>query len=334
MSFDEEDDLVSMFETGMSVMDESAELKRLRLILDTISPVAGYRKLAAIHADVAAWLKKVDNKRASLEYRLTGVKRSWLKKQLKKFKDNCDNVSPMGEPLEGVKDPALATDYSPYAVEAHRTLFNQKAYGVLPEPDGERMTFADDHDFDDTPRWWSSNIYIGKFCRTDFCKKWVSDIRWGDTIGGRFTHISKLMPAWMIDEYPAVKEFKRRWYNDPKSLTIREIGYGKYKRWACGMIVKDGKWLWAPMTHKSSQYFDWRIKRGDMEFKRKRIEALEKGDNVVTYQKRRDHMLVTWKKADDQTGLWAIWAQVKMSYMDARLDYKKRLKAHWTQIQI
>lgn len=347
---------VGRFEVGFYVDDQSLQLKKLRNALDILAPLAGYRKMD--NPEVKSWLQQVGD----LDHQILGKKtgpKSVFGMLLRRFKDELINVTPLGESMH-VSFVESATQYSDYALEAHRLAVTREAYGELPEPDVERQRLVEDYEIQDTPFWWR-NIYIGKFCNRTTKFRWLDDIRISREVGGSlFATLSDFGPYWLMADRPKIKEFRDRWYNDPKRLTWRKIGYGNKQRWAGGMVIvcpktviKYGKevikkgdyvYLWAPMSYRSSQYFDWRKKQeteeGDPTLVRTKAwrrgtPTLTKGDKTIAFKKRHRDVLVRYLTADPQTGLYAIWRMPdgsegkSITYSEARSMWNRYVDEGW-----
>jgi hypothetical protein len=101
--------------------------------------------------------------------------------------------------------------------------------------------------------------------------------------------VNALIPDYMVKDHPVVKEFLDRFYNSPRSLEWFKTGSKKWERWACGMVIgsgpMEGKYLWAPLSTKSSASLDWWKENDGKVREPKYCRALYYGDWIIAYRK-------------------------------------------------
>ena len=191
------------------------------------------------------------------------------------------------------------------------------------------------------PYWWK-HIYMGRFRigrvadnapktmkqnETSVGPLWVPDIRlsavdpdgdgWVDV---PFKHITAVGKWYLMQENATVKEFIHRFYNQPKRLFWKKIGYGEKVRWACGMITPRGQYIWSPLAYKSSNKLDWYKENEGKSWTPKRKRALYVRDNygdwVIQYGKQGDFIRVIKMKSNDATGMFEIWKDINMTWQE------------------
>lgn len=149
--------------------EDSLDLRRVKQIRDVINH--GIEKMLG-DVEVADWVKKLGGIEAINQRLLGGVKttkKSWYGRTCQRLKEELGyEPRPIGDalPIEGVES---ATSYSSYAVEAHRTMVNRKAYGQV--HDMEELCFTPDweairgyQDLSFKPFWWKG-MSIGRFSK-------------------------------------------------------------------------------------------------------------------------------------------------------------------------
>lgn len=322
---------VSSFENGISVDEQNRVLTKVRHISDILS-----NSVAQLRDDpeVMKWLEDEILRKRVTEDELKGLTKEQLQvmayrifqedlvgsyydvpgKQVLEWYQNarlaCRSMlgyepTPVGEPM---MDPIEgATGYTSYAVTVHRELVNQKAYGLLPDPEETSTVNWDsmwmDLDSSDVPGWWS-RVSIGRFRRgsykhsgqlrqteTSLGAIWMVDIRVSkDGIGvGRFAHISTYKGGYSVMlEHPSVVELIRRFYNEPRRLTWVKVGREPKARWAAGMQTPSGNWMWCTTTWKSSNLIDWHRENDDKPYEAKLRRAIYLGEWIITYRKARE----------------------------------------------
>lgn len=333
------------WESGMGLTTvEEQDVARVRLIRDTLEN--SVRQLYGKNNEVTTWADAFGGLRKVQEM-LCGISLSpdmWFVTTCREmFYTHGFHVKPLGEPLplEGLDS---ATDYTSYAVEAHRMACNRRAYGEVDDieditttPDWKEIQRNSELQF--RPTWWRK-VAIGKFnsnvrelhgaYQTESRKapNWIPDIRVGAEIGGTpWDRITKYGPWSVMQDNTVVKQFLDLFYNDPRSLVWKKIGYGDKQRWACGMRTK-GPMMWAPVSYRSSSLIDFmhRLESGE-KFERKGTRALYWGpDWVIAYRKVGDKILFCRMKQSNQVpSLWEIhkremlepreWGKVKREYL-------------------
>lgn len=171
-----------------------------------------------------------------------------------------------------------------------------------------------------------------------------------DAIGNRFTHITKIGPWSQMSDNSTVKHFTDLFYNHPDQLVWKKVGKEGKERWACGMLTPRGKVMWAMVTGSTSKKMDWQNKlKADLDAKLKIVDAtpglklsdlpkwerkgtrcLYIGQWAIAYKKdwKKDCMVVTKYKQDNQTALWAVYNENKIDcdgfrQIDPTLSYKE-----------
>ncbi len=332
--WEDSDGAVSRFENGIQEADLASDLERVRRIADILNN--SIRTYFGKDPEVDAWVKSLGGYRRTQE-RLVGLKltkKSWYARTCARLKDELGAAVPaMGEPMP-VFGMDSATNNSGYAVDVHRSLANQRRHGILYDPEDDQSE-PDWRQIEterrDAPFWWSG-ISIGKFRKQRKVSKmeyrpeggsggvwrWMPDIRIADTIGGYpFTVVGQKWPWSVVQERPIIKDLLDRFYNRPRDLTWVKVGKTGKERWHFGMQMPDGKWLYAPVTGKSSQSIDWHKENEGKAYVPKGRRALFYHQWVITYRKiGEETLLVTIMKTNSQTGVWEIWKEKKLHYKE------------------
>ena len=322
LTFDEL--IVSEFEEGIGVDDTSVQMKKIRQIKDILDN--SVQRLYGKDSEVKTWADKLGGLK-KVQEALCGHDLDVLNKWVKKFIDDLGySPTPLGEPLIEVPVES-AGPYTSYAVLAHREVKNKEAYGELrDEEESSTPNWAlTEFDFNVSARpWWWKFVSMGRFRKgvplNKVSKKliqkntgsgviWVPDIRISQDIGSvPFKKVTDYEPWWKASENPKIKDFIWRFYNNPSSLKWVKIGTGNYQRWAGGMITKHGAWLWAPVTHKSSQKIDWWKDNDGKPYTVKGTRALYIGEWVIPYMNVGDQKIRVWKlKQNHNTHMFEYW---------------------------
>jgi hypothetical protein len=336
---------VSEFEEGMEISEESDEIRKIRQIRDVLDN--SVQRLYGKDESVTAWADGLGGLR-KVQEGLVGVSLApdkWYKITCRRLSQELGyDPTPLGDPTIEVPLEA-AGPYTSYAVLAHREVANKRAYGELSlDDEGTTPNWAlSEFDFNvtDVPWWWKKFVSMGKFRKGVPIKKvsknlkqvetgsgaiWIPDLRvskmveddsrwyWEQT---PFTQVSKLEPWWKSSDNPKVKEFMWRFYNYPKSLNWVKVGDGKYQRMAGGMMIGNGKVLWAPVSYRSHNSIEFWSKNDGKTFERKPTRCLYLGPWVIPYKKIADGViLVTKMKQDHNTGLFEYWREKEMDPME------------------
>ena len=348
---------VGEYEVGMDnevgVADIDFKLARVRQIRDVLNN--SVRDLYKRDQSVTEWVDSLGGFK-KVQEKLLGLKlgpKSWYGKVCRELRDRLGGTpSALGEPAADIHVDT-ATSHTAYAVQVHRDLANQEAYGQYHDEEEERTTpnwALSDHDFDvqrteydGFPYWWKF-ISMGRFRagkgvkagevsknliqkETSHGPLWIPDIRiskpkaeglgWVET---PFIHITAVGRWAIMQEHLVVKELINRFYNNPKRLTWQRVGYGEKTRWACGMPTSKGTWIWCPVSHPSSNKMDWYFKNEGKAWTPRLKRAIyvkdSKGDWVIQYGKRGDKIRVVKMKQNDATGLFEIWKEIDLDWQD------------------
>ncbi len=155
---------------------------------------------------------------------------------------------------------------------------------------------------------------------------WVPDIRlsavsedggWDET---PFKHITAVAKWYLMQEHTTVKEFIHRFYNQPKRLFWKKVGYGEKTRWACGMLTPKGQYIWSPVSYPSSKKMDWYFENEGKSWTPKKRRAIyvrdNHGDWVIQFGKQGDKIRVIKMKQNEATGLFEIWKEIDMEWQE------------------
>jgi hypothetical protein len=236
---------------------------RIRLIRDQISH--GIEKFATM-PEVAAWLDKVGGL-VKLNEKLTGLSmgpKGWYQREQQRLRlEEGYELPPIGAPSLVLVD--TATNYSGYAVEAHRTLLNRARHGEV--DDMEENTTPNwalswlDRDVS-LPKWWKqihpSQLPVNGKSKNSIFAKWRKMICGGPELGASpYVNLCVKYSEAQVDRNETCQELVRRFYQDPDRLWWRcvPIGGGRMT-WVGGMIAKTG-WVWMPLSKKANKAFNY-----------------------------------------------------------------------------
>lgn len=290
VAMDKEELLVSTFETGITEEPKNKLLREVREIRDILeNSVRKHFNLPEVQQWLLSFGETPEKGLAKLDEKLVTRERlRAYKRNLKALKRAYGEIpTPLGQATHIEVDSA--TNYSGYAVEAHRLAKTRKAYGEVHDPD-EEITEKDwrvdqydtnlsaDMMSDDKEKkviygmsWWKGRVAIGRKKVT--CKKpkglkqidksywrpWTLDLRLGEVVAGRhFRFLEKIIPVFQIEDHPIVREFVYRFYNQPETLEWTRQSFEKdgkvvYGRWCAGMATPMGQWLWCPVNTKGQK---------------------------------------------------------------------------------
>lgn len=317
--------LVSSFETGISEEPRNQLLKRVREIREVLDH--SVRKHFDL-PEVKEWLDGIGGLDKLDEKLVTRARLRQYKRDLKALRRAYGEIpTPIGQATSIYMDSA--TNYSGYAVEAHRLDKTRKAYGEVHDPDEdvtEKDWTVDQYDVslsgdNNKPSWWKNNAAIGRkkvdctqklLARLAWCEKqgkkpvfkfvqtehdkwtpWSLDLRYGEVVGGKeFQFLEKVMPVHQIEDHPVVRKLIDTFYNEPGRLEWVRTSYEKngelqLGRWAFGMAVKGGKYVWglvSTRTHETMlKRHDWQQNK-ELQYLRP-VRCLFLDDWIVTFTK-------------------------------------------------
>lgn len=345
--------IVSEYENGIATtaLDElNFKIQRVRQIRDILDN--SVRDLYKVDDAVTQWVDSLGGYR-KVQEEILGLslgKNGWYARICKELENVLGGTpSALGLPSADIYTDS-ATSHTSYSVQVHRDLANQQAYGEyhdLDEISTPNWALSDQDfdvqrtEYDGMPYWWK-HIYMGRFRigrvadnapktmkqnETSAGPLWVPDIRlsavdpdgdgWADV---PFKHITAVGKWYLMQENATVKEFIHRFYNQPKRLFWKKIGYGEKVRWACGMITPRGQYIWSPLAYKSSNKLDWYKENEGKSWTPKRKRALYVRDNygdwVIQYGKQGDFIRVIKMKSNDATGMFEIWKDINMTWQE------------------
>jgi len=292
---------------GISVGELGAK-DRIRLIRDQISH--GIEKYATL-PEVEAWLDKVGGIRKVNEA-ITGLsmgEKGWYCKMQRKLRlEEGYELPAIGAPSVILVD--TATNYSGYAVEAHRTMIVRNAHGEV--DDLEENTTPNwalsEFDFDSKlPQWWKqihpTQLPINGSKNSIFAK-WRKIIAHGPDLGRPpYKNLYTVFTEAQIDRNLSCQELINRFYQEPDRLWWRYVQIPGRKTWVGGMKSKDGQWIWLSLSKKANDAFNYWTDDGRNVINGKINWDLSPRESGPTFDKKalvKDQMSIfTRKKGED-----------------------------------
>lgn len=325
---------------GLRVVDNDADMDRVRLIRATLDN--SVQSLYGKNDEVTAWADSLGGLRAVQE-RLIGLKLSngsWYKKTLRRLRQDLGyDPSPLGDPTNEVQADS-ATGYTSYAVQVHRDLVTKKAYGEVEDDDTTTPNWAMsefDFDYKGIPWWWKlismgrKPIYTepGEYITSDDSNyrwglikslthgertrvpKWRPNLCFGPNFGAApFQSLYKVYSEAAIDRDLTVKEFTWRFYNDPQRLSWKKVAIANRDPiWMAGMRTPKGLAIWCPVTVKSSKtidyYTDGGTRAADGWFDWSKTAEVSRGMIRALYVTDKDdnEWVIPYKKARNEEGI-------------------------------
>ena len=275
--------------------------------------------------EVRVWLKSLCSRKAgksddqqvltglrSLNYKLTGISPMILKSKAQAYaRRNGTSLRPLGEPSNLVT-PEGDDGWVSHAKLAFKAAVTQKAHGLYSsfDEDGLQPDWENINDYSEgrpfTKGWSLGRMYVGRKVKRvlknneevvleltpkGVRSKWVMDIRFSkEAKPVPFTQVRNLGIGMKVYDSPAVVEFVKKFYQEPERLIWRKDLESTNGRWSVWMpVFKHGimtGWLWAPLSHKSSEHYEQRVNPQPRLPKQKRKVLVSPDGKVMMYAKR------------------------------------------------
>lgn len=297
--------------------------------------------------EVDAWLKEQGGL-TKLNERLCGRNltspRGWYASTKRYFKRMLGyEPAPLGERQYEQVDSA--TNYSGYAVNVHRTMVNQKAYGELPDLEGENDWATTELDIQVIPGWYfrlspskklvglkagerEPSIVQQLIKNPDVCVRRLRPMYCTGPILGEspYTFLYNKYSDAQIDRNPTVQDLWFRFKNEPERMLWKEIPLGRSgaMTWLAGIRTPKGMYLWMTLSKKSNEKFNFFTNDGKNVIGRKINFNLPPRKKALTYDKYnlvKGHMSIRTKKDGDD---------IRVIY-EATKEYVDRMQMHVIQ---
>lgn len=283
----EEEDGEMRWMNGISVqeMDRlNMRLAQYRQVADVLNHGIGRLKG---NPEVDAWLK-ANGGLTRINEVLCGRNltspRGWYNSTRRYLKRHLGyDPSPLGE--RAFEHADTATKYSGYAVNVHRTLANQKAYGLIPDLEGENDWATTEVDLQIIPGWYrklatsqklighkagSKNLsvaaQIAMGLKPDGMVPRLRPVLCvGPNLGGSpYTLLYNEYSDAVIDRNLTVQELLWRFKNAPDRLRWKKIKLGNLPKysWVAGIRTPKGQSMWLSLSEKSNEKFDYHTNDG------------------------------------------------------------------------
>lgn len=329
----EEEDGEMRWLNGISVQVNNTHERIMRQFRD-VQDVLDHNieDLARVNPEVKNWVEEQGGI-AKLNETLSGKDltspRGWFKTTQRYFKRVLGHVPPaFGRPTKEHADSA--TEYGGYAVSAHRIMTNRRAYGELPDLEGENDWATTETNLSQVPGWYRRITYsqalVGVHKKAPYRgpkegKVWLARqiadglkgklhrlkpvLCFGPNFGGApYTNVYEKYTEAQVDRNPDVQRLLYRFRNEPERLVWKRIPIfgGKLHTWVAGVRTAKGNYLWLSLSKKSNELFDWATNNGENVIRAKinfDLPPRAKGDTYDKYVYVNGHRTIRTKMKGD-----------------------------------
>lgn len=334
---------------GISVIINNTHERIMRQFRDVADVLDhNIENLARDNPEVKAWLQEqggITKLNETLSGKDLTNPKGWFKSTVRYFKRVLGHLPPaFGRPVKEVTDSA--TEYGGYAVGIHRLMATRKAYGEVPDLEGENDWATTDTNISQVPGWYRritySQMLVGVHKKAPYKgpkegKAWLARqiadglkgklhrlkpvICFGPNFGGApYTNVYEKYTEAQVDRNPDVQRLLHRFRNEPERLVWKRIPIfnGKAFTWVAGVITAKGNYLWVSLSKRSNETFDWATNDGKNVIRAKinfDLPPKPKADTYDKYVLVNGHRTIRTKKDGD--GLLVIHEATK-DYPDCR----------------
>lgn len=299
--------------------------------------------LARGNSEVKEWLDSLGGI-TKLNEKLCGQNlsddRGWYRATQRYFKKVLGHLPPaFGQPTKEHADSA--TNYGGYAVNVHRTMVNRKAYGEVPDMEGENDWATTETEMNFIPGWYRRLVpsqtllgvkmgakrmtaaqQIAKCLKT---KEPIHRLRPVICVGPNlgqppFTNVHQTYTDSQVDRNPDIQKLMYRFKNEPWRMLWKKVFLGNtdVQTWVAGVRTTKGQFVWLSLSKESNQKFDYFTNNGENVQGFKINFLMPPAPKGVTYDKYnlvKGHMSIRTKKVRD--GIRVIMEATK-DYPDCR----------------